>query len=312
MRRHLPDGDRKRVAFLTCSRLPDLAADDLLAQPALRAAGIDVEPAVWDSPVVRWERYDAVVVRSCWDYYLRPDEFRRLLSCLEALGVPLWNPPGLLRWNMDKSYLRDLAGRGLPVLPSVWIEQGAAPDLAGLLDARGWDEAVVKPTVSANGYATWRVSRTAAPGRQADFAELVGRGGAMVQRFAEEVRSQGEWSLLYFFNGSSGSLAGRFSHAVLKRPRPGDFRVQHDYGGTAEAAMPPTAVRRQAEQILDQVSGPWLYARVDGCVIGGHFHLMELEMLEPSLFFEHAPGAAGRFAAALGTLLRGAPAPALV
>lgn len=112
MRRYASDGDRKRIAFLTSSRLPGLAADDLLAAAALCGAGIDVEPAVWDAPAVRWERYDAVVVRSCWDYYLRPDDFRRFLACLEALGVPLWNPVGLLRWNMDKRYLRDLAAQG--------------------------------------------------------------------------------------------------------------------------------------------------------------------------------------------------------
>lgn len=185
------------------------------------------------------------------------------------------------------------------MLPTVWIDEGPAPDLAGLMAERGWEEAVVKPTVSANGHATWRVSRTAAPGRQADFAALAARGGAMVQRFAGEVQSAGEWSLLFF--------GGSLSHAVLKRPRPGDFRVQYDHGGTAEAAQPPSDVRRRAEEVLDRVEGPWLYARVDGCVIGGDdggdFHLMELEMFEPSLFFALDPGAPGRFAAALAAVL---------
>jgi glutathione synthase/RimK-type ligase-like ATP-grasp enzyme len=303
MRRHAPDGDPRRVAFLTSSRLPELAADDLLAGAALRAVGIDVEPAVWDSPAVRWERYDAVVVRSCWDYYLRPDDFLRFLACLEALGVPLWNPAGLLRWNLDKRYLRDLAAQGVPVLPTVWIDEGPAPDLASLMAERGWEEAVVKPTISANGHATWRVSRSAAPGRQADFASLAAGGGAMIQPFAREVQSAGEWSVLFF--------GGRFSHAVLKRPRPGDFRVQSDYGGTAEAAEPPADVRRRAEEVLARVAGPWLYARVDGCVISGDFQLMELEMFEPSLFFALSPGAPERFAAALSQALRNASAPAL-
>jgi glutathione synthase/RimK-type ligase-like ATP-grasp enzyme len=290
-------GDRKTVAFLTCRRLPDVAADDLPAVEALRALGIDVEPAVWDDPSVRWERFDAVVARSTWDYFLRPDEFRRFVTRLETLGVTLWNPPDLLRWNMDKRYLRELAERGVPVLPTAWVEDGPAPDLAVLLDERGWDEAVVKPIVSANGHATWRTSRAGAPALQEAFAELVAHGGAMIQPFVEEIESEGEWSLLFF--------AGRFSHAVIKRPRSGDFRVQIDHGGTAEPAEPPAAVLARAERILAGVHGPWLYARVDGCVLSGRrgFHLMELEMLEPSLFFAQNPEAPARFAAALASAL---------
>lgn len=295
--RDVRSGDRKTVAFLTCRRLPGVAADDLAAVAALRTVGIDAEPAVWDDPSVHWERFAAAVVRSTWDYHLRPEEFRRFVTRLETLGVPLWNPPDLVRWNLDKRYLRELAERGVPVLPTAWVEEGPAPDLAALLDERGWDEAVVKPIVSANGHATWRTSRAAAPGQQEELAELIAHGGAMIQPFVEEIASAGEWSLLFF--------AGRFSHAVIKRPRPGDFRVQVDHGGTAEPAEPPAAVLARAERILAAVRGPWLYARVDGCVLSGRrgFHLMELEMLEPCLFFAQDPEAPARFATALAGVL---------
>ncbi len=284
--------ERKRtVAFATWRELPALSVDDRLAAGALEDLGIGGEPAVWDDPGVRWSRYDAVVVRSCWDYHLREAELRRWIARLEALSVPLWNPPALLRWNMNKHYLRDLAAQGVPTLPTVWLERGGRAGLPDLLAANGWDQAVVKPTVSASAHETWRTSRDAAPDQQRRFEALLARGGVMVQRFAEEIETAGEWSLLFF--------GGRFSHAVLKRPRPGDFRVQTEHGGVAVSAVPPPAVLDRAGQALAAVPGPWLYARVDGCGNGGDFQLMELEMLEPWLFFAHDPEAPGRFAAAL-------------
>jgi len=284
------------VAFATWSELPALSVDDRLAIPALADLGIAAEPAVWDDPAVQWSGYDAVVVRSCWDYYRREAELRLWIARLEALGVPLWNPPALLRWNMNKHYLRDLETQGVPILPTVWLERGERAVLADLLAANGWDQAVVKPTVSASAHETWRISRAAAPDQQRRFEDLLARGGVMVQRFAEEIETAGEWSLLFF--------GGRFSHAVIKRPKPGDFRVQTEHGGVAEPAVPPPAVLDRASQVLAAVSGPWLYARVDGCESHDGFRLMELEMLEPWLFFDHDPAAPGRFAASLTERMR--------
>jgi glutathione synthase/RimK-type ligase-like ATP-grasp enzyme len=284
-----------KVAFATWRGLPALSPDDRLAAGALADRGIEVEPAVWDDPGVRWGRYGAVVVRSCWDYHLREGELRRWIARLEALGVPLWNPPALLRWNMNKHYLRDLAARGVPILPTVWLERGERAGLSDLLAANGWDQAVVKPTVSASAHETWRTSPAGAPGQQQRFETLLARGGVMVQRFAEEIETAGEWSLLFF--------GGRFSHAVIKRPRPGDFRVQAEHGGIAEPAVPPPAVLDRAGQALAAAPGSWLYARVDGCESAGGFHLMELEMLEPWLFFAEDPEAPGRFADSLAEAL---------
>lgn len=286
-----------RIAFATYERAPDLTDDDRLAAEALARAGAVVEPAIWSDPDVAWAGFDLVVLRSCWDYHRREDDFRRWLGELEAGGAAPWNPAPLVRWNLDKRYLDELGGAGVPVVPTERVARGGRLELAALLARRGWDEVVVKPAVSASAWGTWRASRGSA--READerAAELLRETSLLVQPFVPEVATEGEWSLLFF--------GGRFSHAVLKRPKPGDFRVQADHGGSAEAASPPPRLVAAAERALSRVRWPWLYARVDGVESGGRFLLMELEMIEPALFLAHAPHAAEAFAEAILALLPG-------
>jgi glutathione synthase/RimK-type ligase-like ATP-grasp enzyme len=271
--------------------LPALSEDDRLVMAPLRDHGIDVESAVWDSPLVDWLHYDALIIRSCWDYHERPQEFEAWLARVEGLGVPVWNPPPLLRWNMDKRYLGDLEARGVTVVPTVWLERGSEISLETILADCGWDDAVIKPVVSASGARTTRVRGDAAADFAADFAQLVAERDVMVQPFLREVVEHGEWSFVF--------VGGRYSHAVLKRPRSGDFRVQHEHGGSAESLAPRPGLIAQAERVMAQVPAPWLYARVDACDIGGELVLMELEMLEPSLFLGSSVGAPRRFADAM-------------
>lgn len=287
-----------RFALATYRELPLLAADDQLLQTALLRRGYAADAVVWDDPTVDWQRYDAVVVRSCWDYHRRPDDFRGWIDRLERLGVRLWNPPALLRWNLDKRYLRDLADRGVPVVPTVYLERGAAPDLGALLRERGWNEAVVKPAIAATSFHTWRTPTVTATADQERFAALLAERALLVQPLLPQIVA-GEWSLLFF--------DGRFSHAVLKRPAPGDFRSQDEFGGTAERSEPPPGVVGQAQAVLEAIAGPCLYARVDGLLVDGVFTLMELELIEPSLFLGLAPEAAERLVAAWERVSRRAP-----
>jgi len=286
-----------RIAFVTYHRYRMLSDDDRLAVAALEDLGIDVEPAVWDDPGVRWEAFDAIVVRSCWDYFRDPARFRRWIDAVEAAGVPVWNPPALLRWNMDKRYLRELEARGVAVPPTVWLERGAdGAAVAGAMRERGWDDVVVKPAVSADGNSTWRVRGRDAGRYDAELAAAAARGAVMVQRFIPELAAEGEWSCVF--------IGGDFSHAVLKRPAEGEFRVQERFGGTAAAARAPEALVDGARHALRQAPGDdWLYARVDGVMLGGAFTVIELEMLEPSLFFARDDAAPARFARALAERL---------
>lgn len=280
-----------KIAFVTHASLPGLAADDLLAVEELHRRGARVEPAVWDDPGVRWSAYDRVVIRSCWDYHLRPDAFFDWLDRLEGEGIPLWNSAAVVRGNVDKAYLGELGAAGLPVLPTVRLPQGEPADLAGLLDRQGWDEVVIKPSVSASAFRTLRTRRGEAAAVQGTLDEMLASSGVLVQPFLAEIQQGGEWSLIF--------LGGEFSHAVLKRPKEGDFRVQTELGGSADPRTPSISLVEQARRIVAAIPRPWLYARVDGVEIGGVFTLMELELIEPSLFLVADEQAPARFAAAI-------------
>jgi glutathione synthase/RimK-type ligase-like ATP-grasp enzyme len=280
-----------KIAFVTHAGLPGLSADDRLAVEELSRRGAVVEPAVWDDTEVRWSTYDRVVIRSCWDYHLRPDAFLGWLDRLEGEGIPLWNPASVVRGNVDKGYLADLAAAGLPVVPTVRLERGERAALAALLDERGWAEAVIKPSVSASAFRTLRIGRGEAESAQEKLDELLGSSGALVQPFLAEIQTGGEWSLVF--------LGGEYSHAVLKKPGTGDFRVQTELGGSADPAIPAPVLVEQARRVVEKIPGPWLYARVDGVEIGETFTLMELELIEPSLFLVADEQAPARFAAAI-------------
>jgi glutathione synthase/RimK-type ligase-like ATP-grasp enzyme len=281
------------IALVTYSGLPGLSGDDQLLLAPLARRGIPAVAAAWDDPAVAWASYDALVVRSTWNYHTSFDAFRAWIDRVDALGAPVWNPPPILRWNASKTYLRDLAERGVDIVPTQWAADEAGPGLAEVLADAAWPDAVVKPAVSASAYETWRVATgRVSPGDESRFRKLVARpGGAMVQRFVPELATNGEWSLMF--------IAGEYSHAVLKRPRSGDFRVQHEHGGSAQPLAPPARVLKAARETTARIPGRWLYARVDGVEIGGKFVLVELEMLEPSMFLAADSRAADAFAAAI-------------
>jgi glutathione synthase/RimK-type ligase-like ATP-grasp enzyme len=287
------------IALATYAPLPGLAADEHPLIASLAARDIRAVPAVWDDPTVAWERFAGVIIRSCWDYHLRPAEFFGWIDRVASLGVPIWNSPATLRWNSRKTYLHDLAIGGVRTVPTLWLlgdnPRRATASLATILADTGWDDVVVKPVVSASAHETWKVSRhdarVNASVHDGRLRTLIARHGVMVQPFVPEIESDGEWSLQFF--------GGVFSHAVIKRAAAGDFRVQREFGGTHETVMPPPLVLRQAEHALRSAPGESLYARVDGVVIDGDLVVTELELLEPSLFLDAHPAAPERFANAI-------------
>ena len=279
------------IAFVTSTAHPDLTPDDRLAVAQLERRHARVTAAIWNDPSIDWAAFDAIIIRSTWDYHHRAAEFRAWIDALEAAGAPMWNPPAVLRWNMEKTYLRDLERAGVPIVPTEWLEQGTNPDLGGLLAKRGWMDAVVKPVISAAATRTWRVSHATVLDVGVQFAESLDAGDVMVQPFMPEIQTRGEWSLMF--------IDGDFSHAVRKMPTEGDFRVQTGFGGRSITDQPDGEVIRAAQRVLDIAPSPWLYARVDGIETDAGFVLLELEMLEPALFFSHTTSGAARFAEAV-------------
>lgn len=275
----------KRIGFVTSAELRDLTPDDRSAVPVLAARGVEVVPVVWTEPLPG--RLDGLVLRSTWDYHLKVDDFLAWVASIEAAGLPLWNAPSTVRWNVDKKYLLEVEASGIPVVPTRHAVRGSGVSLPALLREAGWAEAVVKPSVSGGAFETWR----AGPG-EADavrFERQLAAMDCLVQPFLPELVTGGEWSLLFFGH--------RHSHAVLKRPVSGDFRVQEEFGGAFAPVEPPAGLLAAAQAALEAAGERTLYARVDGVIRGGRFEVMELELVEPSLFLGTAPGAAERFAA---------------
>jgi hypothetical protein len=291
---------RFRLALVTCAAMPGAYPDDAHLVASLQALGIEPVSCIWTDPAVDWSRFDAVLIRTPWDYFQRYDEWRQWL---DALPVPTINPAPLLRWNADKRYLLELQAQGVPIIPMRVATGLELPALLAGLDGR---DVVLKPTVSGGAWHTVR-GVVGTPAFAAAVAQLPAELDYLVQDFVPEIVAEGEWSLLFF--------DGRYSHAVLKRPSGGDYRVQSQHGGSVEPVEPPAELIDSARQVLDATRALGFdepaYARVDGVVCRGQrpllrFHLMELEVIEPALFLAGRPDAAERFAANLYERLVGA------
>ena len=285
------------IAFVTYSKNPNLTNSDARVAAALAERGIQVVPVAWDAAGVDWTAYQGAVVRSCWNYHLYAAAFRTWLERVTAAGVPVWNTPAVLRWNMDKHYLRDMTEWGVPIVPTVWLARGSKVHLRGLLGRQGWPSAVIKPCISASATGTWVTSLAAATKHQQRLAEMLAGGDVMVQPLLPQIKS-GEWSLVFFRSA--------YSHAVLKTPGSGSIFVQEEHGGSTVSMQPPPHLVAQATTLLETVhahipDAPLLYVRVDGVEIDGRLVLMELEAIEPELFLDDA--AAGRFAAAIHEII---------
>jgi glutathione synthase/RimK-type ligase-like ATP-grasp enzyme len=276
-----------RIAFATCNAQPDLFEEERELLPRLRARGVEAQAVSWTAPGVDWKAFDLVVVRSTWDYFERVTEFRGWLTRLDDAGVRLQNPVPVVRWNMDKLYLLDLAEQGVRIPPTQFVRPGESFQLAEILAKYGWTDAVVKPLISGGAFRTERVNASNAAALQGHLAALSSTTGAMVQPFLPEITGEGEWSLFFF--------GGAFSHAVLKTVAGGDYRVQPQFGGRAAPVTPPPELIATAQKITTLAPEPLLYARVDGVRRGDRFLLMELEAIEPYLFLATAPAAMDRY-----------------
>lgn len=279
----------RTIAFATYADEPGGTPDDHIALAPLAAHGIAVTPLAWNDPAADWSRFDAVVLRSTWDYYHHLDAFLAWCAAVEKQGIALINPLAIVEPNTDKRYLQQMESAGAPVIPTAWPEPS---ELLGDVMARhGWTDVVVKPAVSAGAFETFRVQRAGAGAAQERVDMLRARGPVLVQPYRAEIEDDGELSLVFF--------DGRYSHALVKHPKAGDFRVQPRHGGTARPYHADPELVVQASRVLAFLPETPLYARVDGLLLGGHFHLMELELVEPALYFATDSTAAERFAGAL-------------
>jgi glutathione synthase/RimK-type ligase-like ATP-grasp enzyme len=285
-----------RIAIATSALLPSIHPDDELFVALLNELGIRCEAAVWNDEAVDWRAFDAVLIRSTWDYVQHYAAYLHWLDLLERFRLQVLNPVRLLRWNSNKRYLLDLERLGVTIIPTQIV---AASELPAHVCARAGEELVIKPTVSAT---SWHTIRGVAGSSDFDaaVAALPTNIEFLVQPFLPEIATEGEWSLLLF--------GSEYSHCVLKRPACNDYRVQNEFGGSTHEATPTQAILDSARHALHAVEklghGSSCYARIDGVRRDGQLLIMEVEMIEPSLYFNGNVAASRRFAHAIAACLR--------
>tara|TARA_B100000678_G_scaffold291616_1_gene309836 strand:+ start:16777 stop:17733 length:957 start_codon:yes stop_codon:yes gene_type:complete len=246
-----------------------------LTQP-LKERGIWLESVVWNRPDIDWNDYGAAVIGTTWDYHNQSEIFLAQIETIERSGVPVFNSPSLVRWNLRKTYLRTLAEHGIPVIPTVWLDGPVvADDIRAAFETLSADRLVIKRQIGA-GAAGQIVYH-----REDDISDFP--HAAMIQPFIRAIREEGEFSFIF--------IGGTFSHAVLKRPKSGDYRIQATFGGVDMPITPTTRDLQSAERVLSALNEVPLYARIDMVRLeSGNLSLMELELIEPFLY----PGKTGR------------------
>lgn len=277
----------KTCAFLSMDSLDGYFVYDELLFAPMAAKGWQVETVSWRDTSMDWSRFDVVVIRSPWDYQKSPQAFLRCLQQIVQSGAQLANSLALVEWNINKAYLRDIQARQIPIVPTLWQVDFNLEDCQAAFGYFGCDELIIKPLVSANADDTYRLSAADIKRLEAVLAARFKGRPHMLQPFIQNVLDEGEYSLFFF--------GQQYSHCIIKRPAKGDFRVQEEHGGCLRATMPDPDLLALAKRTLKALPDEPLYARLDFIRTPNGFAVMELELIEPSLYFNMDADAPQRF-----------------
>ncbi|RZL34334.1 MAG: hypothetical protein EOO96_10160 [Pedobacter sp.] len=274
---------------------PTIENEDDTLLKFLEAKGLNIEKVIWNDPTVNWENYQLAILKSPWDYFDLVDDFYEWLAMIKQKNIKLLNPVDVVKWNADKHYLQDIKNAGLNVTPSRFLTKGDEINFDSYFEEFKTEKLIVKPAVSGGSKNTFKITSINSSEIAEKIIELVTNENFIVQPFLKEIEENGEWSFLFF--------GGKFSHALLKKAKPGDFRVQHSFGGTIHPQEAPADLLIEAKKYVDQFAKNCLYARVDGAVVNNKFMLMELELIEPFLFLNEHEDALENYFEALTKLM---------
>jgi len=270
------------------SHIEGIMQEDQLVQRALEKRGLKVRRINWDDPEVDWSETRYILFRSTWDYFERFPEFEHWLEGVKSLSSML-NPYKIIRWNLDKHYLLELAGKGIHIPPTRFMEQGEQKSLREFVEETSWNEIILKPVVSGAARHTYRFKPGESDQYEEIFHKMIQNEAMMIQEFQHQVPEKGELSFVV--------IGGRFTHAVLKKAKSGDFRVQDEFGGTLHSYDPSKEEIAFAEAVVSSCEEQALYARVDAVWDNqNQMAISELELIEPELWFRFNPDAAEKLA----------------
>ncbi|WP_250432567.1 ATP-grasp domain-containing protein [Hanstruepera flava] len=265
--------------------------EDFLVQDALNKLGLKTLRLAWDDPDFDWSKTKSVLFRTTWDYFDRFSEFSKWLTQVSKVTT-LFNSENIIRWNLNKHYLLDLEKAGVRIAKTHFIETGTNINLAQLHEQLNWEETVLKPCISGAARHTYKLNLNNLSEYESLFSDLITQESMMLQPFQHNIVSEGELSLMVF--------NGQFTHAVLKKAKDGDFRVQDDFGGTVHGYVPSKEEIAFAQNAVKACPELPIYARVDIFTDNdGQIALSELELIEPELWFRNYPKAADVLAVSL-------------
>lgn len=268
------------LGLLTCYDYPELTLSDRKLIPLLEANNIMADAVIWDDPTFNANDYDVLIFRNTWDYFKKQETFFSWLNELKLRHVYTINSVEIIQWNLHKFYLKELQSAGFPVIPSIFISRENHTSFSALIPD-DWEKAVIKPAVSAGSYLTELFSYYDCDAIDTKYQDLRKNNDLIIQKFIPEITTRGEISVVFFDK--------KYSHAVIKTPKAGDFRIQSQFGGTYVPYIPDAALIDSCSKIVQYIPQDLPYARVDGLMIDNIFHLMELELIEPDLYFDFVP-----------------------
>ncbi len=269
--------------------------EDKLVVDALKNVGLKVIRLAWDDANFNWSNTKYILFRTTWDYFDRFEEFSAWLSRVSKQTI-LLNSERIIRWNIDKHYLLDLEQKGIHIAKSLFIEQSSSITLKELYNQLGWYETVLKPCISGAARHTYKLNKSNINQHENVFKELIAKEAMMVQPFQYNIIKKGEISMII--------IDGKFTHAVLKIAKKGDFRVQDDFGGSVYEYTPSNDEIEFAENTVKACIESPIYARVDVFTDNdGILAVSELELIEPELWFRNNPTAANSLASAINKLI---------
>ena len=252
-------------------------------RPEFESHGMLLEDICWDQSGVKWHDYAAVIIGTTWDYWDRSDLFLKTLERIESQTL-LLNSEAMVRWNLDKRYLKELEQKGARLIPTQWIADPTRAAVAAAFESLRCDDLVIKRQVGAGADGQYRLQRG---GAIPDLDQAM-----MAQPFFPSIQTEGEMSLIF--------IDGEFSHALIKRAIEGEYRIQSSYGGTEQAISPSKEDLKSAMSVLASLDETPLYARVDMLrADDGELYLMELEVIEPYLYPLEGPQLGTMMAAAV-------------